>query len=61
MVRVLKPGDFTYAHDGHSDWGIQVQTSACGWEGGGGKGDGRKIHNDILAVCARKLVHCSGV
>ena len=30
-ARVLKPGDFTYAHDDHTDWVTQVRISA--WDG----------------------------
>ena len=28
-ARVLKPGDFTYVHDDHSDWFTQVRIEHC--------------------------------
>lgn len=28
-ARVLKPGDFTYVHDDHSDWVTQVCNALC--------------------------------
>lgn len=35
-ARVLRTGDFTYAHDEHTDWVTQVHTSAWEvWEAGG--------------------------
>lgn len=35
-ARVLKPGDFTYVHDDHTDWVTQVRVPAWGRRSGGG-------------------------
>ena len=40
-ARVLKPGDFTYVHDDHTDWVTQVRVPAKGGERKSGRGPER--------------------